>query len=91
MLSSSAMPFTVKSLSCVSLLQFLLGILAFILGLLSIKDSSLYNGVFGMGLWIGGWVGLNSSSHYAAVKMFMFLSSFLTQLTYLPDVTSPHS
>ena len=67
MLSSSTMACSVKALSFLSLFHFVLGILAVITGLVSMKVSPFYNGVFGMGLWIGGWVGLNSSPHFVLV------------------------
>ena len=46
----------IRVLQWLSFLNVALGILVVIIGIASINVTDFYVGVFGMGIWIGGWV-----------------------------------
>ena len=50
------MPRSVKAVRSLSATSVILGAISIILGLVSMQVAPFYDGVFGMGIWIGGWV-----------------------------------
>lgn len=74
------MAFSAKSLRLLSFVHLALGVLAIIGGLAAMLVTEYYNGLYGMGIWLGGWViltGLVGLASSLRPRNFCRIGSFL--------------